>query len=261
MHTRPLLKVDSLAKHYGTFAVLTDCSFNVNSGETVVIIGPSGSGKTTLLRCLNFLEQPSAGTIEIKGDPIGGHWRPMEDGSKRWVPLSEAALAQQRQRIGFVFQRFNLFAHLTALDNVAIGLRRVKKLPKSQARDRAQRQLERVSMAEHSHKRPHQLSGGQQQRVAIARSLAMQPDLMLFDEPTSALDPELVQEVLEVMQDLSRQGMTMVVVTHEMGFARQVANQVLFMDGGSILEQGTPAVVFNTPQVDRTQKFLSRLLT
>lgn len=255
-----VLTVESVSKHYGKFQVLKDCSFTVSHGETVVIIGPSGSGKTSLLRCLNFLEVPSAGTITLKGEILGGTWQTSAQGSPRWVPLSEKELARQRRRIGFVFQRFNLFAHLTALDNVAIGLHRVKKLPKNQARDQALRQLERVSMVEHAHKRPHKLSGGQQQRVAIARSLTMQPDLMLFDEPTSALDPELVQEVLEVMKDLSRQGMTMVVVTHEMAFARQVANQVLFMDGGCILERGSPEVVFNTPQVDRTQKFLSRLL-
>ncbi|MGP1387281.1 MAG: amino acid ABC transporter ATP-binding protein [Thainema sp.] len=255
-----VLTVESVSKHYGKFQVLKDCSFTVNHGEAVVIIGPSGSGKTTLLRCLNFLEEPSSGTITLKGETLGGSWQSSAQGPPRWVPLAEKDLARQRRRIGFVFQRFNLFAHLTALDNVAIGLHKVKKLPKNQARDQAMRQLERVSMAEHAHKRPHKLSGGQQQRVAIARSLAMQPDLMLFDEPTSALDPELVKEVLEVMKELSRQGMTMVVVTHEMAFARQVANQVLFMDGGCILERGNPEAVFNTPQVDRTQKFLSQLL-
>ena len=257
----PLLRVDCVTKTYGKTMVLQNCSFSVSEGETVVIIGPSGSGKTTLLRCLNYLEVPDSGTIRLRDQVIGQRLNLSKSGKEDWSPLSELQQSKQRQRIGFVFQRFNLFAHLSALDNVAIGPRRVLGMSPKAARELAIRQLERVFLAEHLHKRPRQLSGGQQQRVAIARSLAMKPDLMLFDEPTSALDPELVNEVLSVMRELARDGMTMVIVTHEMGFAKQVANQVLFMDEGMIVERGTPDTVFQTPQEERTQRFLANLLT
>ncbi|MBE9079193.1 amino acid ABC transporter ATP-binding protein [Romeria aff. gracilis LEGE 07310] len=255
---KPLLQVKGLTKRYGPSTAVSHCSFGVDEGKTVVIVGPSGSGKTTLLRCINYLEIPDAGQVILKGEVIGQ--RQIHKQGQAWKPISERALARQRQRIGFVFQRFNLFAHLSALDNVAVGPHRVLGLSRSAAQDLAARQLERVFLKEHSHKRPHQLSGGQQQRVAIARCLAMSPDLMLFDEPTSALDPELVTEVLEVMRELARDGMTMVVVSHEMGFARQVAQQVIFMDEGSIVEQGEPDAIFDRPQEPRTQQFLSKVL-
>lgn len=255
---QPWLQVDKLTKRYGKSTAVSNCSFVVRKGETVAIVGPSGSGKTTLLRCINYLEKPDAGTIFLKGEAIG---KRLTNRKQEWKPLPEKAIAKQRQHIGFVFQRFNLFAHLSALDNVAIGPQRVLNMPRSAARELARRQLERVFLHDHVHKRPHQLSGGQQQRVAIARSLAMSPDLILFDEPTSALDPELVNEVLEVMRGLVRDGITMAVVSHEMSFARQVAHQVLFMDGGTIVERGTPDAIFDRPQEPRTQRFLANVLT
>jgi polar amino acid transport system ATP-binding protein len=218
-----LLRVSGLTKRFGARVAVDDCSLNVAEGEIVVLIGPSGCGKTTFLRCINHLEAPTAGTVTLRGTAIEG---------------GERELPRLRRRIGFVFQRFNLFHHLTALDNVAIGPERVLGLSRDEARRIAREQLDRVFMTEHIGKRPIQLSGGQQQRVAIARSLAMTPELMLFDEPTSALDPELVTEVLEVMKALARDRMTMIVVTHEMSFARQVANRVIFMDAGTFVEEG-----------------------
>ena len=249
----PLLSIEGLHKRFADKVILPSVSLQVGHGETVVLIGPSGSGKTTLLRSLNFLERPDGGTIRLKGQRIGL--------SEQGRILPEAELARQRSRFGFVFQRFNLFAHLSALDNVAAGPQRVLGLSRSAARERALRALEQVHLAQHVGKRPAQLSGGQQQRVAIARALAMEPDVILFDEPTSALDPELVQEVLDVIRDLASSRMTMVVVTHEMGFARNAAHRVVFMDGGSIVEQGTPSEVFEHPREERTRRFLQHLRT
>jgi polar amino acid transport system ATP-binding protein len=248
---RPLVQVRGLTKAFGDKVVLKDVSLDVADGETVVIIGASGSGKTTLLRCLNYLETPSAGTIEVRGEAIG---RRMENG--RWVVASERELARQRRHIGFVFQRFNLFPHLTALDNVAIGLRKVRGIPKREARERAARHLSSVFLGDHLTKRPSELSGGQQQRVAIARAIAMEPDVILFDEPTSALDPELVQEVLDAIRALTASGMTTVIVSHELGFARQVAHRVIYMDHGAIIEEGPPATFFAAPREERTRRFL-----
>ncbi|MGA3247478.1 MAG: amino acid ABC transporter ATP-binding protein [Paraburkholderia sp.] len=249
----PLLTIDRLCKRFDGKTILPSVSLSVGHGETVVLIGPSGSGKTTLLRCINFLETPDEGTIRLGSQRIGV--------SESGRALPEAELARQRSRFGFVFQRFNLFAHLSALDNVAAGPQRVLGLSRSAARERALRALEQVHLAQHVGKRPAQLSGGQQQRVAIARALAMEPDVILFDEPTSALDPELVQEVLDVIRDLASSRMTMVVVTHEMGFARNAAHRVVFMDGGSIVEQGTPSEVFEHPREERTRRFLQHLRT
>jgi polar amino acid transport system ATP-binding protein len=248
-----LLSIEGLHKRFGDKVILPSVSLEVEHGETVVLIGPSGSGKTTLLRCLNFLERPDGGTIRLGGQRIGL--------SEHGRALPEAELARQRSRFGFVFQRFNLFAHLSALDNVAAGPQRVLGLSRDAARARAQVALEKVHLAQHVNKRPAQLSGGQQQRVAIARALAMEPQMILFDEPTSALDPELVNEVLDVMRDLATARMTMMVVTHEMSFARNVAHRVVFMDAGAIVEQGTPGDVFGRPREERTRRFLKHLHT
>ena len=247
-----IVRVRGLSKSFGDKVVLRDVSLDVADGETLVIIGASGSGKTTLLRCINYLERPSAGTIEVSGEAIGGRI----GGSGQWIAASERALARQRQRIGFVFQRFNLFPHLTALDNVAIGLRRVRGMAKTEARERAARHLASVFLADHMMKRPGELSGGQQQRVAIARAIAMEPAVILFDEPTSALDPELVQEVLDAIRALTASGMTTIIVSHELGFARQVAHRIIYMDHGAIIEQGTPAAIFGEPREERTRRFL-----
>ncbi|MGF6971156.1 polar amino acid transport system ATP-binding protein [Paraburkholderia sp. WC7.3g] len=249
----PLLSVDGLHKRFDDKVILPSVSLSVARGETVVLIGPSGSGKTTLLRCINFLEKPDGGTIRLGTQRIGV--------SESGRALPEAELARQRCRFGFVFQRFNLFAHLSALDNVAAGPQRVRGLSRDAARARAQVALEKVHLGQHIGKRPAQLSGGQQQRVAIARALAMEPEMILFDEPTSALDPELVNEVLDVMRDLATARMTMMVVTHEMSFARNVAHRVVFMDAGSIVEQGTPGEVFGAPREERTRRFLQHLHT
>jgi polar amino acid transport system ATP-binding protein len=248
-----LLSIEGLHKRFGDKVILPSVSLEVEHGETVVLIGPSGSGKTTLLRCLNFLERPDGGMIRLGGQRIGL--------SEHGRALPEAELARQRSRFGFVFQRFNLFAHLSALDNVAAGPQRVLGLSRDAARARAQVALEKVHLAQHVNKRPAQLSGGQQQRVAIARALAMEPQMILFDEPTSALDPELVNEVLDVMRDLATARMTMMVVTHEMSFARNVAHRVVFMDAGAIVEQGTPGDVFGRPREERTRRFLKHLHT
>ncbi|MCS0494545.1 amino acid ABC transporter ATP-binding protein [Ancylobacter sp. MQZ15Z-1] len=254
---KPLLSVQGLRKSFGEREILKGISFDVMSGQTLVLIGPSGSGKTTVLRCLNYLETPTAGAIELAGEPVGGAY---VGEAAKWAPLPEHRLALQRSKFGFVFQRFNLFPHLTALQNVAIGPRKVLGLSRAQAEERAAEQLARVSLAEHMDKRPSQLSGGQQQRVAIARALAMEPRLILFDEPTSALDPELVHEVLDVMGDLAREGMTMIVVTHEMGFARRAADKVIFMADGHIVEEGPPEEVFTAPREEKTRRFLTHVL-
>jgi polar amino acid transport system ATP-binding protein len=247
-----LLRVDRLVKTFGGRTAVAGVSLTVAEGEIVVIIGPSGCGKTTLLRCVNHLETPTDGRVYLRGEPIGG-----AEENGRWIPHSENRLAPQRRRIGFVFQRFNLFNHLSALDNVAVGPRRVLGLSKEAARRIAAEQLERVFLRDHMTKRPSQLSGGQQQRVAIARCLGMSPELMLFDEPTSALDPELVGEVLRVMRALAEEGRTMLVVTHEMGFARDVSNRVVFLHKGVVEEEGPPAEVFGAPKSERFKQFIS----
>jgi polar amino acid transport system ATP-binding protein len=251
----PILRVEHLSKSFGVTTVLTDVSLTVEKGEILIIIGPSGSGKTTLLRCIHCLEHPDRGTIVLDGVPFG-----RGDGPGAWRPDPPRELDAKRRRVGFVFQRFNLFANLTALDNVSIGPRRVLGVPAAEARVRAAGLLDRLGLTEHAAKLPSQLSGGQQQRVAIARALSMDPLLMLFDEPTSALDPELVDEVLQTMRQLARSGMTMIVVTHELDFAREVGDRVLFMDGGRIVEEGRPEEVFSRPREERTRVFLRRLL-
>ncbi len=235
-----VLQISNLSKRFGSIEVLKNISLTISEGEVLGLIGASGSGKSTLLRCLNRLETPDVGVISYRGDST----------------LAPDAL---RQKIGMVFQRFHLFPHLTALQNVALAPQKVLGTPKNQALAEAQKLLERVQLAERAEAYPSQLSGGQQQRVAIARALAMNPDVLLFDEPTSALDPELVGEVLEVMQSLAAEGRTMVVVTHEMGFCREVAHRVCFLDEGQILEQGTPAQIFDAPESDRTRSFLARV--
>ena len=252
----PILRVEHLSKSFGTTAVLSNLGLSVEKGEILIVIGPSGSGKTTLLRCIHCLEHPDRGTIVLDGVPFGRGDEP----GRAWRPDPPGVLDAKRRRVGFVFQRFNLFANLTALDNVSIGPRHVLRLPAAEARARAAALLARLGLAEHAAKLPSQLSGGQQQRVAIARALSMDPLLMLFDEPTSALDPELVDEVLQTMRQLARSGMTMIVVTHELDFAREVGDRVLFMDGGRIVEEGPPAEVFSRPREERTRAFLRRLL-
>ena len=238
------LKVANIHKAYGIEEVLKGISFEVKKGETKVIIGPSGTGKSTLLRCVNRLTIPDAGRIWLDGVEIT---HPQTDINK------------VRQSIGMVFQDFNLFSHLSALDNVRIGLIKVGKMEKREATEEAMRQLARVGLEDKAASYPAELSGGQQQRVSIARALAMKPRLMLFDEPTSALDPELIGEVLEVMRDLAESGMTMVVVSHEMGFARSVCNEIIFIENGVIVEQGPPEVMFENPQHQRTKEFLCKI--
>jgi len=246
-----LLSIRGISKRFGDRTVLEGINLDVRQGETVTIIGASGSGKTTLLRCINWLERPDHGDVRIANEIIG---RTLDGRA-----ASEGELARQRRHFGFVFQRFNLFPHLTALENVALGPRRVLGVSRAVAEARAIKELARVRLEEHLHKRPSQLSGGQQQRVAIARALAMDPSIILFDEPTSALDPELVQEVLDAMRGLAAEGMTMVVVTHEMRFARGVADRVVFMADGSIVEEGPPGIIFANPQDPRLQRFLRHL--
>ena len=248
----PELEIGALSKAFGSRTVLRAVDLDVAAGENVVVIGPSGSGKTTLLRCINLLEQPDGGTVRVEGRLVGQTEQP--DGTLS--PAPEKLIAAARARIGFVFQRFNLFPHLSALDNVAIGLHRVRGLKRADARARAAEQLERVFLGDHLASRPGQLSGGQQQRVAIARAVAREPSLMLYDEPTSALDPELFGEVLDVIGMLARGGMTSVVVTHEMAFARRVADRVVFMDEGRIVETGPPSDLFGQPREERTRRFL-----
>jgi ABC-type polar amino acid transport system ATPase subunit len=246
-----VLEAVDVRRRYGSNEVLRGVSFGINRGEVKAILGPSGSGKSTLLRCLALLEPIEAGEVRLDGVRLGV--RGAGPGASR---LSEAALARQRSDIGMVFQRFNLFPHLTALGNVMIGLTEVRKVGKAEAADAARTMLERVGLGHREGFYPAELSGGQQQRVAIARALIMRPKVMLFDEPTSALDPELVGEVLTVMEELAREGMTMVVVTHEIGFAKGVASRVLMMDEGQIIEDGAPAEFFGNPRHERTRKFL-----
>ena len=241
----PAIEVQGLVKAYGDNVVLKGIDLTVHSGEVVCIIGPSGSGKSTMLRSVNLLEQPTDGRVLVEGIDITD---------------PETDIDRVRQRIGMVFQSFNLFPHLSVLDNLTVAQRRVKKRSKSESEQVAREMLGRVGLAEKADAFPSHLSGGQQQRVAIARALCMNPDMMLFDEPTSALDPELVGEVLQVMRTLADEGMTMLVVTHEMGFAREVGSRLIFMDGGHILEQGDPREVLSNPQHPRTQDFLARVL-
>jgi polar amino acid transport system ATP-binding protein len=252
----PIVRVRGLAKAYGRHAVLRDLSLDVAEGEVVCLIGPSGSGKTTLLRCLNHLERPDAGTIEVNGHPIG--YRTTADG--RSVADGERSIARQRTDIGFVFQRFNLWPHMTALQNVVEAPVRVRGVAKQEALREGRRLLARVGLEEKCDEHPARLSGGQQQRVAIARALAMRPAVMLFDEATSALDPETVGDVLDVMKELAADGMTMICVTHEMGFAREAADRVIMMDEGVIVEEGPPDSFFDRPGHERTRRFLSKIL-
>ena len=255
----PKVEISDLHKFFGELHVLRGIDLIVPPGSVTVLIGPSGSGKSTLLRCINELESIDAGRIRVDGELIG--MREVERGGRTELhALSDKARAAQRAKIGMVFQRFNLFPHMTALENVMEAPVQVKKMPKDRARKRGIELLERVGLGDRLEHYPSQLSGGQQQRVAIARALAMDPELMLFDEPTSALDPELVGEVLQVMKDLATSGMTMVVVTHEMGFAREVGDQLIFMDGGVICESGDPVDVLDNPRVERTRAFLSSVL-
>jgi len=237
----PAIEVRDLHKSFGELEVLKGFDFHVNTGEVVCVIGPSGSGKSTLLRCVNRLEEPTSGRILIEGEDITD---------------IDADVDELRSRIGMVFQSFNLFPHLSVLRNLTIAQRRVRGRSKSKAREVARHNLERVGLSDKVDAYPSHLSGGQQQRVAIARALSMDPDMMLFDEPTSALDPELVGEVLSVMRDLATEGMTMMVVTHEMGFAQEVGDRVVFMDAGVVVEEGPPKQVLTDPQQERTQRFL-----
>jgi polar amino acid transport system ATP-binding protein len=250
-----LVRAEQVHKHFGRLEVLRGIDLTVPAGQVCVMLGPSGSGKSTFLRCVNHLEKPSAGRIWVGGELIGYRQR----GGKLYE-LHDKQIAQQRREIGMVFQRFNLFPHMTALQNVMEAPLRVKGEPKDAARERAKALMARVGLADKMASYPAQLSGGQQQRVAIARALAMRPKLMLFDEPTSALDPELVGEVLDVMQTLARDGMTMIVVTHEIGFAREVGHQVVFMDSGVVVEAGPPREVIDNPRHERTRAFLAKVL-
>ena len=250
-----MLDVQGVHKRFGSLEVLRGVDLQVKKGEALVLIGPSGSGKSTLLRCINHLEKINAGHIYIDGQLLG-----YREVNGRLIEEPEARVARVRATIGIVFQRFNLFPHLTALGNVIEAPIHVRGLPRQRAVEEGRRALEKVGLADKMNAYPSQLSGGQQQRVAIARALAMQPKLMLFDEPTSALDPELVGEVLEVMRELAAEGMTMVVVTHEMGFAREAAERMVLMDGGQILEEGPPRQFFEAPQHERTRTFLSKIL-
>lgn len=242
----PLVVMRGVNKHFGDLHVLRDIDLSVDRGEVVVVIGPSGSGKSTLCRTINRLETFEQGQITIDGQPL---------------PEEGKGLAQLRADVGMVFQSFNLFAHKTILDNVTLGPIKVRRMPKAEAEKEAMALLERVGVAHQAAKFPAQLSGGQQQRVAIARSLAMKPKVMLFDEPTSALDPEMINEVLDVMIELARDGMTMIVVTHEMGFARKAANRVVFMADGQIVEAATPQEFFTHPRSERAKDFLAKILT
>ncbi|MEU4223238.1 amino acid ABC transporter ATP-binding protein [Nonomuraea sp. NPDC026600] len=252
----PMVKAEQVYKHFGRSPVLKGIDLAVRNGEVVCIIGPSGSGKSTFLRCINHLEKIDGGQLWVDGDLVGYRRR----GADRRQVMREKEVAAQRRQIGMVFQRFNLFPHMTALENIAEAPVQVKRESRVAARDRAFELLERVGLAAKAKSYPAQLSGGQQQRVAIARALAMEPKLMLFDEPTSALDPELVGEVLDVMRQLAADGLTMVIVTHEIGFAREVCDSIVFMDDGVIVEQGTPGKVLSDPTYGRTREFLSKVL-
>ncbi|MBD1556261.1 amino acid ABC transporter ATP-binding protein [Vibrio sp. S9_S30] len=241
-----MIEVKGLNKWYDQFHVLRNIDFEVRKGEKIVLCGPSGSGKSTLIRCLNRLEEHQEGEIHVEGVELNHSLKNIEN---------------VRSDVGMVFQHFNLFPHMTILDNLTLAPMLVRSMPKAEAEVMALNFLKRVNIAEHSHKYPGQLSGGQQQRVAIARSLCMNPKVMLFDEPTSALDPEMIKEVLDVMVELAEEGMTMVCVTHEMGFAKEVADRVIFMDGGEIVEENDPENFFHHPRVDRTRSFLSQILS
>ena len=240
-----MIKVENVSKWFGDFQVLDNCSTKVDKGEVIVICGPSGSGKSTLIKCVNGLEPFREGTITVDGISVGD---------------KSTDLPKLRSRIGMVFQNFELFPHMTAFENICLSQMKVLGRDRAEAEERSMKLLERVDLVEHAHKHPAQLSGGQQQRVAIARALAMDPIAMLFDEPTSALDPEMINEVLEVMVELAQEGMTMIVVTHEMGFARKVAHRVAFMDEGRIVEEAQTDAFFTTPRQERTQLFLSKIL-
>ncbi|MBO6165528.1 MAG: amino acid ABC transporter ATP-binding protein [Eubacterium sp.] len=240
-----MIRVNDLHKSFNGKVVLDGINEEINEGEVVVVIGPSGSGKSTFLRCINMLEKPDSGEIWIDDDQINGH---------------RVNVNKIRQKMGMVFQHFNLFPHLTVKKNITLAPVKLKKMTPEQADKKAMELLKIVGLEDKADAYPKQLSGGQQQRIAIARSLAMEPEIMLFDEPTSALDPEMVGEVLEVMKSLAKSGMTMIVVTHEMGFAREVGSRILFMDGGNILEQGKPSDIFDNPQNERTKSFLSKVL-
>ena len=242
---RPIIEIRNVDKFFGEFQALNDVSLTVHAGERVVICGPSGSGKSTLLRCINRLEEPSAGRLTVDGIELTG---------------AKATLRRVRTEVGMVFQQFNLFPHLTVLENLTLGPMRVRKIARSEATERARKYLDRVHIPEQADKYPAELSGGQQQRVAIARSLCMEPRIMLFDEPTSALDPEMINEVLDVMVELADSGMTMVCVTHEMGFARKVADTMVFMDNGEIVESSPPDAFFSNPSSKRCRMFLDRIL-
>ena len=252
----PIVKAEDVEKYFGRHRVLCGVSLEVKRGEAVCIIGPSGSGKTTFLRCINHLERIDGGRIEVNGHLIG--YRQGKSGAL--VEDSERNIARQRTEIGFVFQRFNLWPHKTALENIIEAPQRVRKAKTEEAVAQGEALLARVGLADKRNAYPGRLSGGQQQRVAIARALAMRPALMLFDEPTSALDPEMIGEVLEVMKELAAEGMTMVVVSHEMGFAREAADRILMMDGGVIVEEAPPAQFFADPAHERTKQFLSKIL-
>ncbi len=250
-----MVRATQVRKSFGRLDVLRGIDLVVNPGEVLCLIGPSGSGKSTFLRCINHLEKIDGGELAVDGELVG--YRRSGD---RLYELKDREVCGKRAEIGMVFQRFNLFPHMSVLDNVMAGPVRVKRESPSTARDRAVRLLERVGLADKVKSYPNQLSGGQQQRVAIARALAMEPKLMLFDEPTSALDPELVGDVLDVMRGLAEEGMTMIVVTHEMGFAREVGDTLVFMDGGVVVESGDPRAVLTAPQHERTKSFLSKVL-
>ena len=250
-----MVRIEKLSKSFGKLEVLRDIDMEVKTGEVVVLIGASGSGKTTLLRCINGLETPSRGRLWVDGEPMGEF---PHDGA--FHPLPDRMLNARRAQIGMVFQRFNLFAHMTALQNVSLAPVMVKRTPRAEAEEAASALLAKVGLSDKLHVYPSKLSGGQQQRVAIARALAMSPKLMLFDEATSSLDPELVGEVLGTMKQLAEEGMTMIVVTHEMGFAREAGDRILFLHEGRILEEGPPDAIFTSPREERTRAFLSRVL-
>lgn len=240
-----MISIDNISKWYGDFRVLTECSTGVNKGEVVVVCGPSGSGKSTLIKCVNGLEPVQEGKITVDGDE---------------VTAKRANLTALRSRIGMVFQHFELYPHMSVMENLCLAQEKVLGRSRAEAVERSEKLLARVGMADHAKKYPSQLSGGQQQRIAIARSLAMDPIAMLFDEPTSALDPEMIKEVLDVMVELAQEGMTMMVVTHEMGFARKVADRVIFMDEGAIIEDRQTTAFFDNPESDRAKDFLSKIL-
>ena len=253
--TTPMVEARRVRKHFGRLEVLKGIDLTVNRGEVLCLIGPSGSGKSTFIRCINHLEKIDGGELFVDGDLVG-----YRQNGNRLYELRDREVCGMRSHIGMVFQRFNLFPHMSVCDNVMSGPVWVKKESPATTKERAHRLLERVGLADKIDNYPNQLSGGQQQRVAIARALAMEPKLMLFDEPTSALDPELVGDVLDVMRGLAEDGMTMIVVTHEMGFAREVGDTVVFMDGGVVVESGDPKVVLTDPQHERTKSFLSKVL-